>query len=73
MQPFPVSTLLPRVLRALLGCGFLLLNPFFHDWHWAFDQCDEVVAIAGTLMLPKAMAPATTTVETRLADIILPP
>jgi hypothetical protein len=49
------------------------LNPFFHDWHCAFDQCDEVVAIAGTLMLPKAMAPATTTVETRLADIILPP
>jgi hypothetical protein len=73
VQPFPFSTLLPCALRVLLGCEFLLLNPFFHDWHCVFDQCDDVVAIAGTLMLPTAMVAATATVATRLVGIMLPP
>jgi hypothetical protein len=49
------------------------LESFTYVSHWLFDQCEDVVAIAGTLTLPMATAVATATVAILFVRTIEPP
>jgi hypothetical protein len=71
VQAWAFSTLLPSALRDLPACGFRLRNDFSHDRHCDEDQCVDVAAIAGTLMLPTPIAAVTAIAAARFDESIL--